>query len=156
MWAREVSVEDAAIATWTDGIAIDVFRVSAPAPADWETVRTEIETCLRKPAPHAERVTIDGEIEIDNVASPWYTIVHVRARDRAGLLYRVASALSGCGISVESATVTTQGGIAVDTFSVVGAHGGKLGAADETRLLQALAGRPGRRRRLRRGQSSRV
>lgn len=146
--SRRVSVQDAFVSTWRTGIAIDVFRVTAPREIDWEEVRDAIAGALAHGHPDGEPPAIEGTVEIDNRASPWHTIVEVRARDRTGLLYRVASALSRAGANIHLATVTTRDGIAVDSFFVTGGNGAKLDAAGERDLRLAFAGKMPRRWRM--------
>ena len=66
------------------------------------------------------------------------SLVEVRARDRAGLLYRLTAALAGAGLSVSSATVETLGGDAVDAFYVCDHSGAPIGTGQRVRAEQAL------------------
>ncbi len=162
-----IKVQEARIFTWENGLAVDTFLVEAPTGTDWDLARRLIEEALGRPvedplgapsfcapsrplsqAPSA--VLIEGEVEIDNFASPWYTLVEVRARDRRGLLYRVASAMARAGIEIHEATVTTRAGVAVDTFLVTGGDGKKLDASSERALRPAFDGPLGGRSRYRR------
>jgi Kef-type K+ transport system membrane component KefB len=151
--ACDVAVDGAFVSTWRDGVAIDVFKVAAADDIDWGNVERRIAGQLESPPPNGGPVTVEGSVAIDNQASPWHTIVEVRARDRRGLLYRVASALARAGADIHMAQVTTKDGVAVDTFSVTGPKGGKLDDADERALRLAFAGKtslrlPGPLRRL--------
>src|SRR5258708_38262251 len=86
-------------------------------------------------------------VDLDNVASPWHTIVEVRAVDRTGLLNRVAAALARAGAQIHTATVATVDGVAVDTFLVTGPDGHKLDESGERALRIAFqGGTPGKRR----------
>jgi len=147
---RSVSVREAFVSTWRDGAAIDVFRVKAPGDHDWEATRRLIEVGLAGGS--FDRRTrlgaIEGTVDIDNLASPWHTIVEVRAYDRRGLLHRVASALAVAGIAVHMALVNTADEVAVDIFYVTGRNGGKLSQAGERDLRRALSGRSSRRLRV--------
>ncbi|MGH2829771.1 MAG: ACT domain-containing protein, partial [Actinomycetota bacterium] len=154
----QVSVQDAHISTWRTGVAVDRFRVLAPAGTDWDAVRRRIEAALAAPSaePSAPAV-IEGAVEVDNLASPWHTVVEVRAADRAGLLHRVAQAMARAGLEIHQASLATQAGVAVDTFFVTGRNGGKLDEAGERALRAAFAGRAPRRLRWgRRPADSRV
>jgi [protein-PII] uridylyltransferase len=82
---------------------------------------------------------------MDNAASPWYTIVEVRAEDRAGLLHRVAEAFSRAGVQIHHATVDTIDGVAVDTFLVTGRDGHKLDRRGQADLRLSFEGRLRRR-----------
>lgn len=145
---HDVDVLEAFVSTWPAGVAIDVFRVRAPGDVDWEAVRTGIADALVHPEGGATPAAIEGIVELDNQASPWHTIVEVRAHDRHGLLHRVAAALARAGAQIHYATVATREGEAVDTFFVTGRDGHKLDAGGERALRAAFAGATPRRRRL--------
>ena len=51
----------------------------------------------------------DAAVTFDQLASPWYTVVVVRAEDRAGLLHDVTAALAGAGARIHAARVRTVG-----------------------------------------------
>lgn len=140
---KRISVVQANVSTWRNGLAVDVFDVHAPYGTDWEGVRRSIEADLS----HADgrqwhRVQhVEGVVTIDNMASPWYTVVEVAAHDRSGLLHRVSSALSTAGVDIHQANISTRGGLAADLFWVTTRKGTKLGPADERRLRDAFSGR---------------
>lgn len=142
-----VGVDQAFVSTWRDGVAIDVFKVVAPDDVDWGAVEVVVAGRLEASPANGGPVTVEGSVVVDNQASPWHTIVEVRARDRRGLLYRVASALARAGADIHMAQVKTEGGVAVDTFSVTGPRGGKLDDADERALRLAFAGKSSLRMR---------
>ncbi|MGZ4120965.1 MAG: cation:proton antiporter domain-containing protein [Actinomycetota bacterium] len=143
---HKVSVVDAFCSTWDNGLLIDVFTVEAPADTDWSVIVASAEQILsRGEALHGE--PIEGIVDLDNVASPWHTIVEVRASDRSGLLHRVASALARAGAQIHTATVATVDGVAVDTFLVTGPDGHKLDEDGQRALRIAFeGGTPVRRR----------
>ena len=143
----DVAVDGAFVSTWRDGVAIDVFKVAAADDIDWGSVERRISGRLESPPANGGPVTVEGSVAVDNQASPWHTIVEVRARDRRGLLYRVASALARAGADIHMAQVATKDGVAVDTFSVTGPNGGKLDDADERALRLAFAGKTSLRMR---------
>jgi len=145
MFGEKLDVHEAFISTWRDGGAIDVFRVQAPAGVDWQAVAVEIETPLSHGSNGGIPPGIEGTVDIDNLASPWHTIVEIRAYDREGLLYRVASALARAGLQIHMAVVSTAQDVAVDIFYVTGRNGGKLDETGERELRLALAGKPLRR-----------
>jgi glycine cleavage system regulatory protein len=145
---HRLDVQEAFVSTWSTGVAIDVFRVRAPAGVDWEAVRTSTADALVHPDANGGAAVVEGAVDLDNRASPWHTIVEVRAHDRQGLLHRVATALARAGAEIHYATATTRGGEAVDTFFVTDRNGHKLDAAGERDLRAAFAGSPLRRKRL--------
>jgi [protein-PII] uridylyltransferase len=144
--AHDVSVSEAYASTWRDGKAIDVFQVDAPGDMDWEAARDSIANALVQGPSEREVYPVEGIVDVDNVASPWYTILEVRAHDRTGLLYRVASALSEAGLTIHTAQVTTSQGVAVDVFQVTTDDGGKLGQEGERQIRLALLAKTPRRR----------
>jgi len=144
-----VSVQEAFVSTWQNGEAIDVFRVVAPDGVDWGGVRSSIAGELTQTlVDGAEPKGVEGIVDIDNLASPWHTILEVRTKDRTGLLQQVASALAVAGLQIHMAVVRTSGDVAVDVFYVTGRSGGKLDEQGERDLRRALSGSRPRRWRL--------
>lgn len=139
-----VGVRQALVSTWESGLAIDVFEVSAPAGIDWEQVRVSVATRFAHGWGNGQPVEpVEAVLRIDNQSSPWHSILEVEAIDREGLLYRIASALARAGMEVHSATLSTMGDVAVDTFhlNITGGDGGKLDDRSEALLRAAFAGR---------------
>ncbi len=71
-------------------------------------------------------------------ASARTTVVEVNARDRDGLLARLALAIHRLGHQIHSAHITTYGERAVDTFYLTNAAGRKLSDDDVAELRVAL------------------
>lgn len=134
-----IRVEAASCSTWRTGELIDVFTVTADDATDWDRVRERLEAAFAAENGHSTE-RIEGFVQIDNEASPWYSIIEVRATDRAGLLHRVASALARSGAQIHHATVKTIEGVAVDEFAVTGPNGHKLDARGELMLRVAFQG----------------
>ena len=82
--------------------------------------------------------SIAPSVVIAERASTRTTVVEVNARDREGLLARLALAIHGQGHQVHSAHIATYGERAVDTFYLTNAAGRKLSAADIAALRTAL------------------
>jgi [protein-PII] uridylyltransferase len=137
----DVPILEAWIATWGNGAIVDVFRVSAPRDADWDRVRETAARMLTGATTNGGPQAIAGRLDVDNVASPWHTIVEIRAEDRAGLLYKVADAFSRAGVQIHHATVRTANGVAVDTFLVSDRTGRKLDRRGEHDLRLAFDGK---------------
>src|SRR5439155_15661792 len=82
-----LSVQDAVVATWGDGGALDSFRVlpTTPTPPDADALTAAIVEAFKQPleAP----ATPGAEVDFDDDASPWYTLCEVRSVDRPGLLH---------------------------------------------------------------------
>lgn len=140
-----IPIVEASIATWA-GFAVGAFRVTAARDTDWRAVRETASAALaRHGGRNGKPTPIEGRLHIDNVASPWQTIVEVRAKDRSGLLHRVADALSRAGIQIHYATVRTVDGVAVDTFGVTRRDGHKLDRRGERDLRLSFEGKLARR-----------
>ncbi len=124
------------------GMALLHFAV---APAfddfpDWNRVRDELAAALegrlalgprlaereRHSARHrwaAPALPSDVLVTIDNAASASSTVVEVRAPDRGPVIYQVATALTGCGLTITRALVNTLGPEVLDVFYVQTADG---------------------------------
>ncbi len=139
--ACDVPILEAWISTWANGAIVDVFRTSAPRDVDWDGVRDAAAMALAGANTNGGPQPIEGRLDIDNVASPWHTIVEIRTEDRTGLLYKVAEAFARAGVQIHHATVRTSRGVAVDSFLVTDREGHKLGPAKERDLRLAFEGK---------------
>ncbi|MGI8492763.1 MAG: [protein-PII] uridylyltransferase [Acidimicrobiales bacterium] len=141
---RSVGAEEAG-----GGMAVLVFDV---APAfdvlpPWEDVRRALEEALngrlpldrglaerdehyarqrRASAAHTQGISVI----FDHEASGSATVIEVRAPDQGAVLYRIARALTGCGLTITAARISTLGAEVVDAFYVRGSDGDKLAADD--------------------------
>ena len=75
-----------------------------------------------------EVFAVAPSVLIAEQASTRTTVVEVNARDRPGLLARLAYAIHASGHAVHSAHIATYGERAVDVFYVTGSDGRKLDA----------------------------
>ncbi|MBP2670369.1 MAG: putative [Protein-PII] uridylyltransferase uridylyl-transferase (Uridylyl-removing enzyme), partial [candidate division NC10 bacterium] len=89
-----------------------------------ELIKTLRRDLLAKPGPRAHE--IQTRVEFDNVVSDRYTVIDIRAHDRLGLLYVIASVLSGLDIDVTLAKIATEVDQAVDVFYVTEKDGRKV------------------------------
>lgn len=144
MSERGISIEDAVVSTWRSGIAVDVFRVSVEHRPEWDAVRAAVASAIDAGYEPANE-PIEADVAFDDRASPWHTIVELRAPDRRGLLGKVAAALARAGAQILQATASTRDGVAVDTFFVTGRRGGKLDPSEQRSVRAALAGKTVRR-----------
>jgi [protein-PII] uridylyltransferase len=69
---------------------------------------------------------VPTEILVDDRASPGHTVVEVFAKDKPGLLYRLASALHGLGLSIALSKINTEGTRVADVFYVRELDGSKV------------------------------
>jgi [protein-PII] uridylyltransferase len=145
-----LSAQDAVVATWGDGGALDAFRVllMTPTPPDADALTTAIVDAFDKPleAP----ATPGAKIAFDDDGSPWYTLCEVRCPDCPGLLHAITAGFASAGVDVHSARVLTVGGEASDRFELTDRNGRKLGESAKRAVLEAVTGgvRTGRRGRL--------
>ncbi|MBM3518181.1 MAG: [protein-PII] uridylyltransferase, partial [Alphaproteobacteria bacterium] len=160
------TIVDAKIFTTIDGMALDTFLIqgagggSIDEPAKLARLREAIARALTgpltldRPLPLAPRLksrtevfTVAPRVLIDNGASHLHTVVEVNGRDRPGLLFDLARALTGLRLSIASAHIATFGERAVDVFYVKDRFGLKVTKEDalvaiRERLLEALAPPP--------------
>ena len=80
------------------------------------------------PSPWRERPSPDVPTEIlfDNRGSPRHTIVEVYAKDRRGLLHRLARTLYELGLSTKLSKINTEGARVADVFYVSELDGSKV------------------------------
>ena len=145
-----LSVQDAVVATWRDGGALDSFRVlpTKRTPPDADALTTAIVEAFKLPLEAPP--TPGAEVIFDDDASPWYTLCEVRSVDRPGLLHAITVGFASAGVDVHSARVRTVEGEAVDRFEVTDRNGRKLGEPAKRAVIEAVTGgvRAGRRGRL--------
>ena len=151
---NQLDVRAARIAV-EDGYATAVFAVRprfgrAPVP---EILADGVRAALEGTLPLAERLRQrEADYRQNGVRSApprisWHNgevsgaatgIVEVRAGDRAGLLYRLAAAITGEGLDVTSARIETLGADAVDCFYVCNPSGTPVDAEQRRRVDDAL------------------
>jgi [protein-PII] uridylyltransferase len=132
--------------TWADNTAVDVFTVSEPTDTlfmdeIWPRVARSIEQALTNRLDLAARLEqrrnsplykgnaaprLRPIVTVDNQGSDFFTIVEVAAPDRIGFLHDMARTLSGHGLSIHLAKITTIKGRAADIFHVRDTTGAKL------------------------------
>jgi [protein-PII] uridylyltransferase len=102
-----------------------------------DLIRARRRDLLAKPQPRPREVP--ARVEFDNVVSDRSTVIDIRALDRLGLLYVIASTLSGLGLDVTLAKIATEVDQAVDVFYVTEKDGRKVeGEARMETIRQAL------------------
>jgi Kef-type K+ transport system membrane component KefB len=145
-----LSVQDAVVATWGDGGALDSFRVrpTARAVPDADALNAAIVDAFNSPLEAPP--TPGAEVDFDDDGSPWYTLCEVRGPDRAGLLHSITVGFASAGVDVHSAQVVTVDGQAADRFELTDGNGRKLGDSTKRAVLEAVSAgvRTGRRGRL--------
>ncbi|MBX3443715.1 MAG: glutamine synthetase adenylyltransferase [Planctomyces sp.] len=76
-------------------------------------------------------------IDIDNVADPECTVMHIRAEDTIGFLYELSNSLALSGISIQRVRIQSERNEVLDTLAFVGADGRKI--TDGTRISELRA-----------------
>jgi [protein-PII] uridylyltransferase len=140
------SIQDATIATWSDGVALQSFNVKPvvttstavatsavgltagmpvePHLANAEEIRSELVASLARPLRSGP--LLDAVLRFDTTASPWHTVAELRATDRPGLLHAVAAAFAVCGVDVHAARISTADELVFDVFELTDNTGAKL------------------------------
>ena len=134
--AIDLEVLDASAASWSDKAVLDSFVVRASSTPDPERLTQAIRTALRSPlsSDPVEGVTA----EFDHLGSPWHTLCSMEAPDQPALLHSICTAFAAHGVRVESARVSTDGGIARDRFALSSRAGGKLDDSECDAVLASL------------------
>ena len=149
------SIVDARIHTTRDGMALDNLLVTDSRGKAYEDSRlrkrlaTAVEKALRADAepslpamdklPSRQQVfRVAPRVLVSDKASSRTTVVEVNARDRPGLLARLAHVIHDAGHELHSAHIATYGERAVDVFYLTGTDGKKLSEADGQALRAQL------------------
>ncbi len=132
-----LGVRWATTATWADGGVTMAFDLSG-RPTDTAALEARIENPGRLVR---DAVLVpDATVRFDDAASPWHTIIDIRATDQPGLLHSVASACTGAGLVIVAASIATERGRATDHFEVVNRRGEKLTPKEQIAFESALRG----------------
>lgn len=146
---QELDISTAHIATWGDGAALEAFTVEARpglTMPSGEDLAAAIEARLGSRV--VAEALPESEIAFDDAGSPWYTLCEIRHVDRPGLVADIAAALSVSGASVHAADLATVDGVAVDSFALTDAGGGKLTREEKDAIRSVLQGGGRSRRRI--------
>ncbi len=82
-----------------------------------------------------------SEVVVDDRASPRHTVIEVFAKDRPGLLYNLARALHGLGLSIALSKINTEGTKVADVFYVNELDGSKVAPGPRFKAVrEALLG----------------
>ncbi|UCH76122.1 MAG: [protein-PII] uridylyltransferase [Rhodospirillales bacterium] len=139
------NIVDARINTFADGMALDVFQVQDAAGEAFDRpdklarlsariekslagkLRPDLDLAAAPAIPSRTRVFhVPPRVLIDNTASRTYTVIEVNGRDRSGLLYDITRALTGLGLQIANAKISTYGVRVVDVFYVRDIFGMKV------------------------------
>ena len=147
------SIVDARIHTTRDGMALDNLLVTDArgkayddarlrkrlAKAVDKALRSEVDPPLPelgKLASREQAFRVAPRVLLSDKASTRTTVIEVNARDRPGLLARLAHAIHAAGHQLHSAHIATYGERAVDVFYLTDATGHKL-SEDQSAALRS-------------------
>ncbi len=159
--ANSLNILSARITTSTDGLALDIFRISHP-PGTGDMAMEE-ERWLRVDSTLARVLTgeldverlveesrqvlagqrnfvprVRTEITVSNSASDQYTVIDVFTQDRVGLLFTITHTLFHLGLLIHLARISTYADQALDVFYVTGREGKKLAEQAIAEVKEAL------------------
>ncbi len=140
------SIVDAKILTLTNGMALDTLWIQdadgAPfdSPSRLAKLSSYMEQALsgrmrpdrelakrRSSVPSRTRVfRVPPRVLIHNKASATHTLIEVNGRDRPGFLYDITAAMTGLGLQISSAHISTYGERVVDVFYIKDVFGLKV------------------------------
>ncbi len=158
--ANNLNILSARITTRTNGIAMDVFRVSHQAGAGsmamedarWLRVERDLERVIIGEQDIAALVAaaqqvqsagrkfvrhVPTEVTVDNRTSEQFTVIDVFTQDRVGLLFAITHTLFKLGLLIHLARISTNADQALDVFYVSDREGGKITDLDRMRELRA-------------------
>ncbi len=154
-----LNVLGARIITRDDGKILDVFYVNKSGRsargerALWEKVEKNFKAAMRdehfveralqrrkrhRPLYVKTIPEYPTRIEFDNTSSEHYTVIDIYTHDRPGLLYDITKTLTGLGISIEYARISTKVDQVADVFYVRERDGGKIGGRTRLREIRQV------------------
>ncbi|WP_159847102.1 [protein-PII] uridylyltransferase [Brevundimonas sp. G8] len=145
MAALGADVTDARVATTSEGLVLDVFRIQDGAglpygQAEPRRIKTLVEALEKAargdgrigkapdPTGNARKAAFEVRpvVMVDHHASELATVVEVSCADRPGLLAALSRVFNDEGLNIRSAHVASYGERAVDSFYVVDLKGRKV------------------------------
>jgi [protein-PII] uridylyltransferase len=162
--ANNLNILSARITTRTNGVAMDVFRIShqmgevsmALEEDRWLRVEHDLErvitdqqdiAALVAAAHHVQSAGrkfvrhVPTEVTVDNRTSEQFTVIDVFTQDRLGVLYTITRTLADLELDIHLSKVATEAHRVADVFYVRERDGKKLDSdrVDEVRLALAEA-----------------
>lgn len=147
MAANGVNILGAQINTMKNGVALDILQVDSPSggqitdPAKLKKIEADLSEVItgrarvealvaRRKQPSIldskARPGVRTTVQIDNDVSDAYTVLDIHTQNRIGLLYDITSTLSGLGLYIHIAKISTKGDEAADIFYVRDIFGQKI------------------------------
>jgi [protein-PII] uridylyltransferase len=153
--ANGMNILAARIATSTDGVALDAFRISNGGVTDhdderWERVEKTLRDVLTGKVDIEELVTRSRRpsiltrkrratpttIDIDNNVSRDYTVLDVSTGDRVGLLFTITNCLYHLWLEIHLAKITTMVDQVLDVFYVTDNEGRKIEDPERLEIIR--------------------
>ena len=159
---NNLNILSAEIYTWRNGVALDIFKVTAPPDLlreedTWSRVRDNLRAALRgdldlelaleekvrayQAAARSHTGLRPDRIVVDNRASDFFTIIEVYTHDFPGLLYKVTTALFRCRLNIWVAKIATKVDQVVDIFYVRDFEGQKVDGPEQVAAINEAIGR---------------
>ncbi len=154
---NDLNILDAYAFTRNDGVVIDLFHIEgiggnlSLSSEDRHRLKKSLNSVLgdktdleKECRLHVERwkrrmearIPVPCSVEFENELSRESTIIDITAQDRPGLLYRVTHVLSEEGLDIQSAQITTRGGVVEDSFYVKTLDRKKIGSLSTMRRIR--------------------
>lgn len=151
-----INILDVQVFTWKNNIALDIFKVQPPPDPlfeqeTWQKAATVLEKALAGEfeldaaiaARAVPRINTNGpvtgrptQINVDNEASNFFTIIEIFTYDAPGLLFTITDTLFKCGLDVWVAKIATQVDQVADIFYVRDIEGQKVDDPDQVENLK--------------------
>jgi [protein-PII] uridylyltransferase len=93
-----------------------------------------------RPSADRIRTPVAPSVGVYHELSLRHTIIEIRCEDRIGLLYKVAKAIFGHGFDISFARISTERGVAMDTFYIEQIDNVSADATDLLELREDLTG----------------
>ena len=151
-WVRDARVGPDGVEKALPRLLRDLEQLCSGAQSADELLRDRVGGA----SPWRERPSpaVLSEVVVDDRASPNHTVVEIFAKDRPGLLYSLARALHGLGLSIALSKINTEGTKVADVFYVNELDGSKVAPGPRFKaireaLLDAARGGPDSRETMR-------
>ncbi|MFH1242314.1 MAG: [protein-PII] uridylyltransferase [Pseudomonadota bacterium] len=153
---NDINILSADITTWSDGTAVDSFKVTGPLdrihPEEvWARVNSNLNNVFsgklslvyrlsKKAAPSIlsdkRRPRRPPHVIVDNHISDFFTLIEVFADDRIGLLYLITRTLFDLRLDIRIAKIATKGDQVADVFYVRDLEGQKVEDAEHVKEIE--------------------
>ncbi|MBF0227038.1 MAG: HD domain-containing protein [Desulfobacterales bacterium] len=154
---NSINILDVQVNTWKNGIALDVFTVTAPLDIlyeneKWDKVKQDLSLIIKGEINIYEEIFNNilikkvgfpitemkpRKVVIDTKISSFYDIIEVHINDIPGLLFTITNTLHKCALDVKIAKIATNVDQVVDIFYVTNEYGEKFSSNEELDSIKA-------------------